>query len=279
VRWIHKGDYREGAENVMTGCWGDIHTDFRQVCGTDTPQKVEFGTTHAAPLETAKQILKPEEQWPPDWDRWYYLNYDPVWPYLKGIDVDELSGLEELVERSQTWAARQIKESIEYLRQRKWDPTASMFLYFWSDPWPCLGGSGILDYFRRKYKGYDSFVTAYTPVLASIEWVKEKHVVGDKKCYEPGETFKAKLWATNDRTEGYEKAVLTWAVRDSEGAALEEGSKVTDVPADRSQVVREVSWPIPADAGGSYRMEVELTDDEGAVLSRNWFEFQVADGA
>jgi beta-mannosidase len=279
VRWVHKGDYGEGAENVMTGCWGEVYPDFRQVCGSATPQKVEFGTTHVAPLETAKQILRPEEQWPPDWDRWYYLNLDPFWLHLQGIDVKELSGLEELVERSQTWAARQIKESVEYLRQRKWNPTASMFLYFWSDPWPCLGGSGLLDYYRRKYKAYDAFATAYTPVLASVEWVKEKHVVGHEKWYEPGETFAARLWVTNDRDDGYEEAVLAWTIRDAEGTILEQGSEAASVPGDSSHVVREVSWPIPGDASGSHRMEVELKDRRGAELSRNWFEFQVTSGA
>lgn len=278
VRWVHRGDYREGASNVMTGCWGESHPDFRQVCGGNTPQKVEFGTVHVAPLETAKQILKPEEQWPPDWDRWYYLNLDPYWLHLQGIDVDELDGLEELVERSQTWAARQIKESIEYLRQRKWDPTASMFLYFWSDPWPCLGGSGLLDYYRRKYKAYDAFAVAYTPVLASIEWVKEKHDVGHEKWYQPGKTFEARLWVTNDRDEAYDDAVLAWTIRDAKGAVLEGAREVANIPPDRSQVIREVAWPIPQDASGSYRMDVELRDSGGAELSRNWFEFQVSSG-
>ncbi|MCJ7751384.1 MAG: hypothetical protein MUQ65_09870, partial [Armatimonadetes bacterium] len=152
------------------------------------------------------------------------------------------------------------------------------FLYFWSDPWPCLGGSGLLDYYRRKYKAYDAFAIVYTPVLASIEWVKEKHVVGHQKWYEPGETFAARLWVTNDRDEGYEGAVLTWAIRDGAGAALQHGSEVADVPADSSQVVREVEWAVPGEAAGSYRMEVELRDREGMELSRNWFEFEVTLG-
>jgi len=276
LRWIHKGDYGEGAQNVMTGGWGEVHWDFRRVHSDTDPQKVEFGTEHVAPLETARQILKPEEQWPPDWDRWYYLNLDPMWLRLQGIDVTKLSGLEELVERSQTWSARQIKESAEYIRQRKWKPNASMFLYFWSDPWPCLGGSGLLDYYRRRYKAYDIFAMVYSPVLVSIEWVKETHVVGHEKVYAPGEVMACKLWVTNDLDRSFDGAVLAWRIVGPASGALADGAKTLSVPEDSSQVVEEVSWPIQAEAEGRYRMEAELTSAEGEELSRNWFEFRVA---
>ncbi|MFB3879721.1 MAG: glycoside hydrolase family 2 protein [Armatimonadota bacterium] len=275
LRWVHLGDYGEGAQNVMTGGWGEVYWDFRKVHSDKAPQKVEFGTESVAPLETAKQILKPEEQWPPVWDRWYYLNLDPYWLHLQGIDVTKLSGLEELIERSQTWAARQIKESVEYIRQRKWKPNASMFLYFWSDPWPCLGGSGLLDYYRRKYKAYDIFGMVYSPVLVSIEWVKETHVLGHEKVYAPGEPLVAKVWVTNDRCQAYEKASLRWWVKDARGKVLAERSHTLSVPEDSSQVVEEVSWPIPGDAKGVHRMEVELASSNGEELSRNWFEFRV----
>jgi beta-mannosidase len=275
LRWVHKGDYGEGAQNVMTGGWGGVYDDFRKIHSNTAPQKVEFGTVHVAPLETAKQILKPEEQWPPVWDRWYYLNLDPLWLHLQGIDVNELSGLEELVERSQTWAARQIKESAEYIRQRKWNPNASMFLYFWSDPWPCLGGSGLLDHYRRKYKAYDIYAMVYSPVLVSIEWLKDTHVVGHEKLYAPGEAVVAHIWVTNDRHQAYQQVTLRWRVKDPAGEVLGERSQTLSVPEDSSQVAEEVTWPIPREAEGPYRMEVELTTADGDELSRNWFDFRV----
>ncbi len=278
VRWVHRGDYGEGAQNVMTGSWGEVYEDFRQLHSDRDPQKVEFGTVHVAPLATARQILKAGEQWPPDWDRWYYLNLDPLWLHLQGIEVEELGGLEELVERSQTWAARQIKESAEYIRQRKWKPNASMFLYFWSDPWPCLGGSGLLDYYRRKYKAYDIYAMVYSPVLVSIEWVKEKHVVGHEKRYAPGETMAAKVWVTNDLEETFEGASLSWCIKGPGGERLEAGERAIEIPADSSDVVDEVSWPIPSDASGLYLMEAQVVGREGAApLSRNYFEFRVVE--
>jgi beta-mannosidase len=274
LRWVHKGDYGEGALNVMTAGWA-TSPDFRQDGLDNSPQKVEFGTVHVAPLETARQILKEEEQWPPDWDRWYYLNLDPVWLQLQGIDVKELSSLEEVIERSQTWAARQIKESAEHLRQRKYAPNASMFLYFWSDPWPCLGGSGLLDYYRRKYKAYDAFEIAYQPVLVSVEWLRDELVVGHEKRYAPGEVFAAKLWVTNDTYQRYDGARLSWRLVGPEGATLQEGEARADVSEDSTQVATQTSWPVPEEAEGVHRIEVELLDEEGRELSRNWFEFRV----
>ena len=275
IRWVHKGDYGEGVQNVTTGGWGMQWWDYKERVELGSPQKVEFGTTSIAPLETVKQILKPEEMWPPDWDRWYYLNLDPNWLKYQGIDWESMNSIEELVEANQSWEARQVKETGEYLRQRKYQPTASMFLYFWIDPWPCLGGAGLLDYYRRKYKSYDIYGLIFNPVLVSIEWVKEKHYVGFEKEYGPGENFAAKIWVTNDLYETYEKASVTWCIKDPAGKMLTDGAVGTSVGEDSSQVVKELLWPIPRDAQGKYRMEVSLEDKAGKPLSDNWFEFQV----
>lgn len=200
---------------------------------------------------------------------------DPNWLKLQGIDVESKTNLEELIDEAQIWAARQIKESVEYIRQRKYRPNASMFLYFWSDPWPCLGGSGLLDYYRRKYKSYDIFGMVYSPVLVSIEWIKEKHLIGFDKRYAPGELLKARVWVTNDRHQAFDGASLMWRITDAEGALLDERSLTLSIPEDSSEVVEEVNWPIPGDAAGGYRMEAEVKDRSGEVLSRNYFECKV----
>jgi beta-mannosidase len=273
IRWVHTGDYEEGVQNLMPGLTSPGERDMRTV--PLKPQVVEFGSGAMPPLETAREILKPEEMWPPAWDRWFYLNVNPVWFKWQGIDVNSKSGIEELIEESQTWSARQIKESAEFLRQRKYKPVSSMFLYFWNDPWPCLFGSGLLDYYRRKYKSYDIFGMIYSPVLVSIEWIKEKHYVGFEKIYAPGEDLVANVWVTNDLHESYEDASVSWCITDSEGESLEQGSKVISIPEDSSQIVEALFWPIPRHAQGKYRVEAEVTDKTGRQLSRNYFEFNV----
>ncbi len=164
---------------------------------------------------------------------------------------------------------------MEYLRQRKYAPNASMFLYFWSDPWPCLCGSGLLDYHRRKYKAYDVFGTVYSPVLVSIEWIKDQHHVGFQKSYEAGEQLVARIWITNDTYQSFENASLSWRVLGPDGETLDERTRQVSIGEDSSEVVEEVAWPIPEAATGGHRMEAEVTDASGKVLSRNWFEFAV----
>ena len=273
IRWVHTGDYEEGVQNIMPGLTQPGETDVRSV--PLKPQIVEFGSGAIPPIETVKEILKPEEMWPPVWDRWMYLNVNPMWFKRQGIDVDSKSSIEELIEENQTWSARQIKESAEFLRQRKYRPVSSMFLYFWNDPWPCLFGSGLLDYYRRKYKSYDIYRMVYSPVLVSIEWVKEKHYVGFEKIYGPGESLVANIWVTNDLYEEYGGASLAWCIKDPDGKVIEEKKSLIDIPRDSSRIVENLFWSIPLEADGSYRVEAQVKDGSGKMLSENYFDFTV----
>jgi hypothetical protein len=133
----------------------------------------------------------------------------------------------------------------------------------------------LLDYYRRKYKAYDIFGMVYSPVLVSIEWVKDTHVVGHEKVYLPGETVTTKIWVTNDFDRDFEGARLTWIVKGLDRETLASGADTLAVPADSSDVVANVSWPTAGRAPGVYRIEVELADGAGAELSHNYFEFRV----
>ncbi len=72
-RWIHLGDYREGALNLMIGyCWpGD--TDLHEV--ELPPQIVEFGAGSIPVRETLETFVPADALWPPDWDTWEYHGF------------------------------------------------------------------------------------------------------------------------------------------------------------------------------------------------------------
>ncbi len=276
VHWIHKGDYRDGCQNVTQAGWGNKFPDYRQRVRKDAPQIVEFGSMAVAPMATVNKILSPEEQWPPRWDRWFYLNLDPYWIHMMDIDVDKLSGIEELIEATQDYEYRVIKESGEYLRQRKYDPAASMYLYFWSDPYPCLGGAGVLDYYRNKYKAFDAFVPMYQPFMVSVEWAKDPFVVGYVKYYAPGEVFKAHLWLTNDTDQDRKKVTVEWSIA-NDGKAHAKGSlPPCDSGADSSLVAGDMEVALPADAKGNWRVDVRALEGK-KELSTNFFVFAIGD--
>ena len=67
-----------------------------------------------------------------------------------------------------------MKEQIEYLRQRKYRPVASMYHYYWSDPCPIMG-SGLLDYYRRPYQVYEAMkADDYLAAQPALQGVRQK---------------------------------------------------------------------------------------------------------
>ena len=166
VRWIHLGDYREGVYNLMIGyCWdGDTHLDEVEL----PPNIVEFGAGSIPVRETLETFIPEDKLWPPDWDTWEYhgLLLQPRVRVREGADAGHARASSSTTTRR--YEALVVKEQIEYLRQRKYRPIASMYHYYWSDPCPIMG-SGLLDYYRRPYQVYEAMKAVYGRVLISLE--------------------------------------------------------------------------------------------------------------
>jgi len=267
VRWIHLGDYREGVLNLMIGyCWpGDTHLDEVDL----PPNIVEFGAGSIPVRETLETFIPPDKLWPPDWDTWEYHGffYNLAFNFAK---VEMKDTLEEFIDAYQAYEALVVKEQIEYLRQRKWTPVASMYLYYWSDPCPIMG-SGLLDYYRRKYQVYDAMKAVYTRVLISLERDVKPYIIGREKVYERGATFAGTVWVTNDHTDPIEDAQVSWRiVRTDDGAVVLEHSLVATVPADAAETVDEIAWAIPEAAEpGGYRVTMQVLTPAGQSLCAN----------
>jgi beta-mannosidase len=271
-RWIHLGDYREGVLNLMIGyCW-DGDTDLH---GVDLPpQIVEFGAGSIPSRASLEAFIPPDKLWPPDWDTWEYFGffYNLAFGYAK---VQMTETLDELIDAYQRYEALVVKEQVEYLRQRKYRPVASMFHYYWRDPCPIMG-SGLLDYYRRPYRVYEALRAAYSRVLISLEREVEPYVLGRDKVYERGTTFAAKVWVTNDHLDAIE-GEASWEIVRLESHHVEEGARVaTTFPADGAEPVDRIEWLIPMAAPvGSYRVNMVATDATGTVLSSNFTDLVV----
>jgi beta-mannosidase len=273
TRWIHLGDYREGAQNLMIGGVqpGDMDLSQKII----QPQIVEFGAASIPVLETLKTFIPEDKLWPPHWDTWEYhgLFYDLAFGFAK-IDIG--SSLEEFIDNYQSYEALVVKEQIEFFRQRKYSPVASMYLYYWSDSCPIIG-SGLLDYYRRPYKVYDWMKAVYTRVLVSLEREVTPYVIGREKVYAPTQTFTAKLWLTNDVDAAYEGAQISWRISHREsGTEVARNAFSGTILADSVAVTDHVVWPIPADAPtGEYRVDMLVTDAAGTELSSNFMDIVV----
>ena len=271
TRWIHKGDYREGVQNIMIGCCHDGDTDLNEV--TFQPNVVEFGAASIPCLETLKTFIPEDKLWPPHWDTWEYwgLFYDLTFKFAK---VKMGNSLEEFIDNTQEYEARVVKEQIEAIRQRKYSPVGSMYLYYWSDPCAMIG-SGLLDYYRRPYKVYDSMKAVYTPVLISLEWIADPYVIGRDKVYAPATDFVGKVWVTNDLGL-LKNCKIEWQIVSKRAEKTElEKSFITDLAPDSAHIADHIIWKIPANAAGGYSVLMKISDSHGTELSNNYTDIIV----
>jgi len=271
VRWVHKGDYDEGVQNLMIGSCQPGNIDMKR--HTIKPQIVEFGGISIPVLETLKTFIPEDKLWPPDWDTWEYwgLFYNLIFNYGR---VEMGGSLEEFIDNSQSYEAKVIKEQIEFLRQRKYSPVASMYLYYWNDACAMMG-SGLFDYYRRPYKAYEAMKAVYTPVLVSLEWNKDPYHIGWEKIWHPGEVFVGKLWVTNDHQRCLERALLSWKLCDDKQQVLLDGQTTVSVPTDSSQIMDQIEWQVPAGLRGGFTVQMQIQDSDSSVLSHNYFDFSI----
>jgi beta-mannosidase len=273
VRWIHIGDYREGVYNLMIGyCWdGDTRLDEIEL----PPHIVEFGAGSIPVRETLETIVPADKLWPPDWDTWEYHGffYDLAFGFAK---VEMKDTLDAFIEAYQDYEALVVKEQVEYLRQRKYRPIASMFHYYWSDPCPIMG-SGLFDHFRRPYKVYEAMRNVYGRVLVSLERDVTPYVIGREKVYERGSTFAARIWITNDHPEPIENASVSWELASTDpGEVLDKGGATLTLAADSAEAIDRISWVIAEEARpGTYRVSMSVFGSDGATMSSNWTDFTV----
>jgi beta-mannosidase len=267
TRWIHLGDYREGVYNLMIGyCWdGDTHMDEVDI----PPNIVEFGAGSIPVRETLETFIPPDKLWPPDWDTWEYHGgfYNLAFNFAK---VQMTDTLEEFIDAYQAYEAIVVKEQIEYLRQRKYRPIASMYLYYWRDPCPIMG-SGLLDYYRRPYQVYDAMKAVYTRVLVSLERETKPYVIGREKVYEHGTAFTGTVWVTNDFPHAIDDARISWRIEHPDtGEVVLENHLTTTLPEDSLLEADQIRWTIPTGAApGAYRVAMEVVTPDGETLSMN----------
>lgn len=266
IRWIHKGDYREGVQNIMIGSCQDGDLDVHKT--EIKPNIVEFGSDSVPCLESLKKFIPEDKLWPPDWDTWQYWGLFYYNQFRRG-KVEMGNSLEEFIHNTQKYEAIVVKEQIEFLRQRKYQPVASMYLYYWSDACPIMG-SGLLDYYREPYEVYDAMKSVYTQVLISLEWEQEPHVLGREKKYGRGQKFCGKIWLNNDHFHSIEDVTIHWEIHKEDSTEiLMQETWIDNLAEDSAEVKKEISWIIPGDYVGNYVIDMWVKDKEENLLSTN----------
>jgi beta-mannosidase len=170
---------------------------------------------------------------------------------------------EQLIAKSQDYAARLFQISLERTRRRKAEGAGGIFHFFAIDFWPSVTMAAI-DFYRVPTKVAEVVRRSFAPVAALFDY--------DRAEWRSGETVKAGVWAVNDTYTPYPAAQLNWRVERVGGQVQARGSFVKSMAVDSSALAGTVEWL--AGAPGGYRMVVEVVAG-GKRISENVYEFGV----
>ena len=149
----------------------------------------------------------------------------------------------DYIKVSQFLQAESLRYSLEANRRRQWKNVGQMTWQF-NEPWPNIQCSNVVDYYGGKKLAYYFLKDAYAKVLTSMRYYK--------LFYSPGETFEASLHIINDCVDApYE---VDCAVYTQSGKLLYQNNFSGTACEDVSQIVGQLSIPLPADLTGGFRV-------------------------
>ncbi len=259
-RWVQRSTGRWGDAHLYHGWYGGSIWDYARM---EENLITELGAT-ALPAKASLDRFLP--------GKWPITAHETEWKYRRlqlteaRIAWGDLSGSqspEQLIERSQDYAARLFQIAIERTRRRKPDGAGGIFHFFAIDFWPSVTMAAV-DFYRRPTKAWAVVGRSFQPVLASIEY--------DREEWKRGEEFSAGLWAINDTHRFFGAAAIRWRIRDANGTLQTEGHIPVTITPDSSVRAGEIKWPVAQ--SGAYRLEAEITSG-GRAVSLNVVEFRV----
>lgn len=261
--------------------WNDsVLQDAFGTIGPKTRFYSEFGAQALPEVATLKKTFKPRELWPPDWKKWALHDFQ-YYQTFNVAKVDPGKSIEEFVANSQKYQARLVKEYIQSIRTRKYDPMNGYFHFMFVDCWPSITWS-VVDYFRRPKMGYKALQTASQPLLPIWRLNRSQFNPGDMLNW--GGSFLSGLTLVNDYPRGFKGLKVELRVTDPRGRMLYREKNSCNIPADCVVKPFEVQghfnhtkgFKIPDNApGGVYQVQVRLWDKAGKPIAQNEQEFKV----
>ncbi len=116
-----------------------------------------------------------------------------------------VSNLPFAIHNSQSAQAIALQTAIEHMRRRKGE-VGGVCLWQFNEPWPAITWA-IVDYFGRPKLAYDRLADWYNLVLISLNFPPGRR-------WQPGDLFKADIWAVNDSRQAYAGCALQIALDD-----------------------------------------------------------------
>jgi beta-mannosidase len=253
----------EFSEHNYPGWYRGHLRDYALLGGT--PILTEFGGQALPKVADARAMGG--EQWPPDWAKLAYhdFQYDQTF-LVAGVETGD--NWEQFVANSQQYQARLLKFAIEHYRQAKYTRLGGMFQFMFMDCWPSVTWA-VVEYDRTPKLAYHTLQQVYQPVLIGANFERERLLVGTDRGGHPRPLMLAP-WVINDRSTALNGCTYRVQLDGPDGTQSVAGSEPFDVPADgvldHAPLV-EVAPPSP----GRYILRLALHYN-GQELSSNSYE-------
>lgn len=259
-RWVQRSTGRWGDAHLYNGWYGGTIWDYARI---EDNLITELGATALPAKDSLDRFLA---------GKWPITRFAADWKYHRlqigeaaaaWGDLDGSQSPEQLVAKSQDYAARLFQIAIERTRRRKAEGAGGIFHFFAIDFWPSVTMAAI-DFYRKPTKVWSVVGRSFAPVLASVEY--------DRNLWKQGEVVTLPLWTVNDTHSPVDGAEVRWKVLNGSGGEVAQGRVPATIPADSAQRVGEIKWP--ASSTGAYRLVAEVRSS-GRPVSENVFEFEV----
>ncbi|WP_169314589.1 glycoside hydrolase family 2 protein [Thiothrix nivea] len=232
---------------------------------TKHPTIAEFGAQALPDKATLARILGHAPKLPEtdaDWEEWLFHNFQRK-ETLEIAKVPKGKTLDEFITNTQQYQAQLTQLAAESYRRQAYRPVGSLFQFMLVEDWPSMNW-GVVDFWRKPKPGYFALQRAYQPVLPSLAWNKVE--------YAAGEAVNIGLWALNDSFSSY--PATRYRVSLFQGSKkLDTQNWQVDLTPDMYRHLRDYTAPVAEP--GEYRLEAEILDAQGKLISRNEYRFTV----
>ena len=252
----------------------------------------EYGVGCLSSVATLNSIIPANALWPMGRNNsvWRYHKAfgaavtDDNWAGMSGCESlfgNNLPDLDTTVRCSQYTQAEALRCACSAMRRFRWHRSACA-IWSYNEPWPNAAQGCIVEYSGQRKMAYYYMKQAFAPVdVMAVYNTLEAENAGTwgagLKLWGHDGKFPVELWAVNDHQNALTGYRCRYRVFDLQGKTWLDKTISAEAPAEGSLKLGGIDWTPPYDLTGNMALLwVELLDDSGQVVARNFYPFGIS---